>query len=291
MCSTTEESCVRRNQHPEQCLTAEEMRAPPASMLSEHYDRPAGGPNLEGRAKKRTPQETAVEVLQLLPRLLAEDPTRTGKAGWCLATQELLSVMYRMKQLSIQVFRQACLNNGDVMSSQIDESQPGTENGWGLVLYEDRRGAIYMCIIEVMYYIRASAKSAGMKGFDPALCLAHSSPYPDVASPHRALRLAVGRLWLATSSLTSKGALGCRDAFDPTSGLPPDMVGVENMSRTGPIVQGSARQVLARRTPYRYYGTCGVHVADLCCQVGPTVALPGDPMQCFLVCSKKSGKS
>ena len=260
-------------------------------MLAEFYDRPADGPpHLEGRAVQRGLTQARInEVLRLLPPFLAEDGDRTTNAGWCLATEELLVHLRAKKWLSVELFRKAVLANNDVMSSVLDESQPTKDNTWGLVVYEDR-GSYYMCVMQVLYYARVAARSAGMKGFDPALCEQYRVPVPAEVHPHRPLRFAVGRVWLATACDAHKGALGCREAYDPDTGLPPDMVGVRNMATAGPLVQGSSRRVLASGTRSRYYGICCVPLDAICCQVGPTVAEPGDPVQCFLVCSKKSGK-
>lgn len=192
--------------------------------------------------------------------------------------------------IALNVSRQARLANGDIMSSQSDASQPSKDNTWGLVIYEDS-DSYYMCVIEVLYYARISVRSAGGLGFDPELCREFNVPYPDFTRVHRPLRVAVGKLWLACACDRAKGALGCREAYDPASGLPPDMVGVRNMSQNGPMVHGSGRDVLASGSRSRYYGICAVQLHAICCQVARTVKQNSDPVQCFLVCSKKSGKT
>lgn len=239
--------------------------------------------------RKAEPSTTA-EVLGLLPQLLREDEQDTIERGWCLANEELLTFMQARSWITLHVSRQARLANGDVMSSKIDASQPSTENRWGLVIYDDSN-SYYMCVIEVLYYAKISVRSAGCIGFEPELCREFNVPDPDLTRVHCPLRVAVGKMWLACACDTAKGALGCREAYEPSSGLPPDMVGVRNMSQDGPTVQGSGSDVLASGSRSRYYGVCAVNLEAVCCQVGRTVPHPSDPVHCFLVCSTKSGKT
>lgn len=279
-----------RNRHPEHCLSTEELSGQGREKSMVGYDRPGVGAHLVGRAKRVTPPRITTELVQLLPGLLAESESRVADDGWAMASPALLAKMQIMNQLKIQVFRQALLNNRDLMSSELDDSQPKTKNGWGLVAYEDDRGAYYLCVMEVLYYARVEAESPGMKGFDPTLCGQYGVGIPDMLAAHRPIKVAVGRLWLATPCTAKMGALGCREAYDPLSSMPPDMVAVENMSTSGLVVHGSRSDVVRSNTASRYYGIKCVHVDSLCCQLGPTRRSVAAGLTCFLVCSKRSGK-
>lgn len=222
--------------------------------------------------------------------LLAEDPDYTSGCGWCLAPRNMLQRMFDGGLLPMAVFRQARIRNDDILSSLVDESQPATDNTWALVAYQDDAGRHYLCVLQVVCFARVSARSQGQKGFHPDLCQEYGVEPPPQDTYHCAQRFAVGHLWLAVACGTAQGALGCREAYEPETGLAPDMVSVSNMSRTGRVVQGSATDVLKATTSSRYYGVCGVRIEDICCQVGMTKAQAHDKLRCFLVTSRQSGK-
>lgn len=257
-----------------------------------HYDTtPGAGPQLLGRAvTAQVAQRYAPQVISALAMLLSEDAEATASGGWCMASANMLHSMFERGLLSISVFRQARTHNDDMLSSLVDESQPATDNTWALVAYQDDAGGYYTCVLQVICFARVSVRSNGQKGFHPDLCQEFGVQPPPANALHCAQRFAVGHLWLATACGEAEGALGCRVGYDPHSGMAPDLVGVTNLSQTGRVVQGSGAAVLNMNTRSRYYGTCGVRVEDICCQVGMTHAQAHDKLRCFLVTSKQSGK-
>lgn len=285
-----------RNQHPQDCRATEDIFKTGAAKNNPNYDAVASGAVLEGHAVMRsTPKETFQRLLRLLPKLLAEDPEDMAAAGWCPATPTLLEFMLAEKALHVQVFRKALLNNGDAMSSSLDLSQPATDNTWGLVpYYDDQDGTYYLCVLQVLYYLKIRAGTDISDGFDPDTCALHEVEVPvdtdDECIPHEPLRVAVGKLWLAAGATEAMGALGCRSSYDPRAGVPPDLVVVKTLSEGGPLIEGTKREVLGRGSTGRYYGISYVHVNNICCQLGPTRYSASDGCHCFLTCSKRSGK-
>lgn len=284
---------VCRNEHPAHCRAADELGCDPDTdgWSPPGVEENCNPPFLVGRPLKGPNDGLCRPLVHSLPMLLVEDVSTTEASGWCIASRELLARMWADGNLRIQFFRQARLKSGDVMSSTVDKSQSQTHNEWGLVMYEDERGSPYFCVLEVEVYARVEASASGFKGFDPELCAQYVVPCPAHDVPHRPMTIALGKLWLATACTSTHGALGCRESYDAVSGFPPDMVGVECMSQSGSLVQGSSRQVVATSKRSRFYGTVCVRLESLCAQVGPTVRLAGDPVQCFLVCNRKSGKT
>lgn len=283
--------------HPHHCLSVEDVYSSTAAHHSDHYDTPADGAFLLGRSVQGA-LSTAVtdRLLATLPTFLADDRAKVAAAGWCLATRPLLADMLAAGHLKIQIFRKVTLNNLDIMSSALDKSQRSTDNSGGLVPYFDElRCTYYICVLQVLYYMRLEADCVVSAGFDPAACHKYNIDVPlddeGLCVEHQPLRIAVGKLWLAKGATHAMGALGCREAYEPTLGMPPDMVVVRNLSDLGPKVHGPEQEVLSRCSNSRYYGECYVHVDDICCQLGRTLYDPRDKCHCFLTCSKKSGKS
>lgn len=296
-------SCTRRhyhlpcrNHHPDECRDTTDIFKKSGGDTGANYDASDVGVVLEGRAVMRElPQDTITRMLSKLPKLLTDDPGTIAAAGWCAASEDFLRQLLQDKQLKVQVFRKALLNNGDCMSSTLDLSQPTSDNTWGLVPYSDvSDGSYYICVLQVLYYMRLEVGSDSFHGFDPTVCADFRLQVPVGAKgqcvPHQPLRIAVGRLWLAAGATQSMGALGCRESYDAVAGLPPDMVVVKNLSQDPPLVRGTKRQILASHARGRYYGVSFVHVDDICCQLGRTKYDSADGCHCFLACSKKSGK-
>lgn len=283
--------CFCRNMHPDHCRDAAEMNSTSTEQNTILYDRPAGWERLEGRSIRASiAGKHEKHLLRVLPQLLAEDESKTHRLGWVGVNQDMLAHMVQQDWLTVNIFRQARLQNYDLLSSTLDESQPSKQNMWALVAYEDDKDGYFLCILQILFFARVAGRSSGMIGFDPNLCERFGVMCPDAQAPHSVLRVAVGHLFLATACTKAMGAVGCRESYDPSTGMPPDLVGVRNMKLTGDVICGSGKKVLKSGKGSRYYGVCGVHIDDICCQVGPTQHVKGDPVRCFLVCSKKSSK-
>lgn len=286
-----------RNKHPDKCRSAYEIFKQDADSRCQYYDLVTESPNLEGHMVMREMATTAAdELLGLVSQLLGDNKRKIAAAGWCQATKPLLASLKEKEHLSVDCFPQGRLLNGDVMSSTIDRSQPASDNTWGLVAYYDRLSrSYYLCVIQVQYFVRLTVQSSVMRGFDPTVCSQYGLQVPltseGMCFPHTPLRLAVAKMWLAKPATSALGAVGCRESYDPESGTPPDLVLVKNMAEIEPHVSGTAKRIEAQSHSRRYYGMYCVHLDDICCQLGPTLALKTDGWQCFLACSKKSGKS
>ena len=260
------------------------------------YDANPGGVQLEGRAVQRPlPPAQSSELVTLLSKLLHDDGDRVHQWGWCQAPLQMLRALHEAGHVRILVYRQARLLNRDVTSSQIDLSQPKTDNTWALVHYVDHvDDSTYLCVMQVQYYAKVSIGSPVMVGFDPTECAKYGVGPPTGDGGrlirHRPLRVAVGKMWLAAGVPSSRGAVGCRHLYNPASGTPPDLVAVKNMSDQPPFAKGSQREILDSPIRSRCYGTYIAHVDHLCCQLGPTAPQPGDGCRCFLTSSKRSGK-
>lgn len=263
----------RRIEHPSICLEDHE-RSSGRRKTFPSYDPDDVSAHLVGKRVSGGLQDRELQtVLTQLSRQLGGSGAHYSCLGWPVAEEGCYRALHAAGELHLDMFTQAEISDGCVLSSEQTTGQPETENGWSYIAFStDDDSSPLRCIGTPVCFVRAYADSSGLPQFSDRVPAVSGPEYVDVPVPHngdealtcKPVRLVVLKLWHA--DVCSSGTVGCMVADDPVTKELPDLMVVRNLS-TSKTLRDTSRPT---STACVYYGEYLVDLCELQAQLVPT---------------------
>lgn len=288
-----EAAAKARAEEPEHCWSCAELGKPGHQQAFPQYDEDFDGVLLLGkRDSAGLTNGEALSVVSRLAKQIKSAPSHYHVRGWPAVSQGVLRRMHATGLLVFDKFRQASLGSQDVMSSELDRSQPVSDNRWAYIDFALPGGGAQHCIALMQYFVRARLSETGEQCFVAQDCEACQVQIPQDTDGQQIeaipMRFAMTKLWLV--DICDAGTVGCRTEMDAVTGELPDLFKLANVSddASNKVRFGRDGQVVSGK----YFGEWLADVAELQTQVVPTRELVrgGKRVRFFMTAHKASGR-